>query len=142
MKDPTHAKHCANSARAFQLASQRCFEQRQISSTQIEGLPVPAIVCTAFSVELGMKALLLSQGDKAWGHDLFELFNGLTQGAQDSIVVQVGLPRSEFDAKLRKIAKAFEQWRYVYEATKDVQIDAAFLSKFAVATINALPQKA
>lgn len=46
-----------NSSKAFYIAYQRCMEQRPLSNGQIQFLVVPAIVCAAFSIELGFKAL-------------------------------------------------------------------------------------
>ena len=67
------------------------------------------------------------------------LLGKLAQTTQDSIVAKVGLPRSQFDAQLTKIAKAFDEWRYVYEAAH-VHVDAEFLSTLAKIITDALPR--
>src|SRR5437764_1354141 len=57
-----------NLARSFGIAFRRCEEQRTIGNGQFEMPIAPAIVCAAFSIELGLKALILRCGGSPWGH--------------------------------------------------------------------------
>ena len=129
-KDVSQAQ---NSSRGFYLAFQRCMEERLLPSNKVEVLLVPAVVCAAFSIELGFKTLLLRAGRSACGHNLQDLFNKLEPATQNAIVGAVGIERQEFDASLKAVCDAFVGWRYLYERAV-MNIELAFVSKLATAT--------
>lgn len=54
--DATWPKKTADS---FWLAAARNLEQRRLNPTQFQMLLIPGVVCLAFSIELGLKAILL-----------------------------------------------------------------------------------
>jgi hypothetical protein len=122
-----------NSSKAFKLAYGRCMEELSIGFDQSQILVVPAIVCAAFSVELGFKTLLLLSNVEARGHEINKLFAKIPARNQDAIVEGVGIERGDFDAALVLVANAFTNWRYIYEKTDDVHIDIDFLRKLAAA---------
>ncbi len=85
-----------------------------------EGCPVvalcPMIVCYAFATELYLKSLLPG---RRRGHRLNVLFGHLDPIAQSKIANRyagrTGRDRKALDTDLRVFAKAFEDWRYVFE---------------------------
>lgn len=125
--DDTWPKKAADS---FWLAAARSFEQRRINPTQFQMLLIPGVVCSAFSIELGMKAILLSNGKPPKTHNLVKLFELLPSAIQDRVVGACAKTRKEFGTSLESAAKLFEEWRYVYEL-EEPQIDIQFLTKLA-----------
>jgi len=91
---------------------------------------VPGVVCTAFSIELGFKALIARTTPPPRIHDLKKLFEKLPQEIQDRVVTACSPTRATFDSSLAAIANVFEEWRYVYEQ-QTVQLDMAFLQRLA-----------
>lgn len=99
----------------------------------------PGIVCSAFSLELYLKCLILLEGNKYTGtHKLDKLFQKLSQDSQTAIrngctpLLQMqniwnGVPRPpsspplpvlDFDYALQASRNAFDVFRYVYETEK------------------------
>lgn len=126
----------ANMSRSFSLASQRSDEQRQLPGGKVQWLAVPAIVCAAFSIELGLKALILRGGNAAHGHDLRRLFDALSEPVKLRITEACG-DAGAFDASLDAIAGSFNEWRYIYERDT-TEIDAHFLRRLRDAVQLAL----
>lgn len=118
------------SAHAFWLAASRNMEKRWINPTQYQMLLVPGVVCSAFSIELGLKAIIMSSGNPPKTHDLSKLFLLLPSSAQDDIVRKCGKPRDQFDKSLAAIANLFEEWRYIFE-TDEASLDNGFLDTFS-----------
>jgi HEPN domain-containing protein len=93
----------------------------------------PMVICSAFSLELYLKALILVESGKpAKGHDLKDLFSKTTPESQKIIrasyethktkldamfaaVKGVPAPKTDFDFVLHASAKAFEHFRYAFE---------------------------
>ncbi|MDP3110861.1 MAG: hypothetical protein Q8M71_02010 [Thermodesulfovibrionales bacterium] len=125
-----------NLSRSFLFAFQRCMEARQLPTGQFQLPVVPAVVCAALSVEIGFKAIILSEGNAASGHRIAELFKKISASMQDFIIKEVGLDRLAFTSSLDLVSNAFVEWRYIYE--KDgANIDSDFLTKLANATQKA-----
>ena len=132
----------AEAARAqslvFYLAAQRCNEFRPLPSGLLQYLEVPTLVCCAFSIELGLKALSLFEHGKAErGHDLKELLRVLTPGLQAQIVADTGCANT-FESDLDMVREAFEVWRYIHEKGHAVDTDLGFLQRMADAVQKAL----
>ena len=125
--DATWPKKAADS---FWLAAARSLEQRRISPTQFQMLLIPAVVCSAFSIELGIKAILLRSGQPPKTHNLAMLFEALPSAIQDQVVLACGMSRKDFDAALGEAAKLFEKWRYVYEMDEP-QVNLRFVTQLA-----------
>ena len=123
-----------NSSKSFQSAFGRCMEPRHSGPQQVQVLLVPAVVCAAFSIELGFKTLLLANNSAANGHALDRLFRRLAEGNRDAIMRRVGLDEATFDKSIAAVANAFVDWRYLYEKTGDVHLDLDFLRRLASAT--------
>ncbi len=100
------------------------------SPTQFNMPLVPGVVCTAFSIELGFKALVAKTIVPPKVHDLRKLFELLPQTVQDRVVTACSPTRASFDASIAAVANVFEEWRYIYEK-QEVQLDMAFLQRLA-----------
>jgi len=78
--------------------------------------PIPAIVCLAFSVELGFKSILIAERKAPpRDHDLHRLFYLLSGQSQANIRESLSRYAKEFDSLLESMRTAFEDWRYIYE---------------------------
>jgi hypothetical protein len=124
--DPGRAKA---TSQAFWHAAERNFEQRRIGPRQFKMPLVPAVVSAAFSVELGIKAFLLSSGAPSRGHDLAELFGKLPEELRARLAAATAAGDS-FESSLGLVARAFEEWRYIYEVSH-AEIDIGFLRALA-----------
>ncbi|WP_141215638.1 HEPN domain-containing protein [Hahella sp. CCB-MM4] len=122
-----------NSSRSFHLAFLRAMEPRSASQDKIEMLVVPGIVCAAFSIELGVKALLMEGKKEARGHELYELFSRLAPAEQAELIEMVGATNDDFVRELKSVANAFVKWRYVYEAGESVSANLDFLRQLSEA---------
>jgi hypothetical protein len=124
------ASRAKQTAHAFWLAAARSMEQRRLNTTQYQMLMVPGVVCAAFSIELGIKAMLLLAGSPPKTHNLAQLFSLLPQPIQQQIIASCGKPREAFDQSLAAIANVFDEWRYIYES-EGMNLDNSFLSSLA-----------
>lgn len=123
-------------ADSFWLAAARNFEQRRINPAQHQALLIPGVVCMAFSIELGIKAMILPAGIPPKTHNLAKLFIELPSNIQNKIIAACGTQREMFFDALSKVANSFEDWRYVYEM-ENPTIDLSFLSALADAVREA-----
>jgi hypothetical protein len=99
---------------------------------------VPGVVCVAFAIELGIKAIALAEGAQPKGHELDKLFGTLSAPEQNAIKESLGLPDPDFQKELKAAAGAFVEWRYIYEATETVSANLAFLQSFSTAVQSRL----
>lgn len=133
------AKQTYDTAKAFLIASKRADEIRITESGTFEKIVVPAIVCAAFSVEIGMKAIILAEGKRVRGHYLDDLFNELGPDSQKRIISAVNVPNypkregvtPTFSDAIKKIRNAFVDWRYIHEKNDWMEIDYTFLMQLA-----------
>jgi hypothetical protein len=93
----------------------------------------PAVVCAAFSAEVGLKTMLARGHISAKGHDLRALYLKLSPEQQYAIYESTGLSMEDFAAQLAHSRLAFSEWRYIYEGNREKCINVAFLGKFAAA---------
>lgn len=93
----------------------------------------PAIVCAAFSAEVGLKTLLDRLGIAAKGHDLRALLLKLPSELQYAIFEATGMSIEEFAGQLAHSRNAFVDWRYIYEKNGENFISIKFLGAFASA---------
>ena len=99
---------------------------------------MPTLVCYAFSVEIGLKALSLFESGKVQrGHDLKDLLRVISPGLQAQIVADSGWPNT-FESDLDMVREAFEVWRYIHEKGHAVDTDLGFLQRMAAAVQKAL----
>ena len=128
-----NAQEIINSANSFLTGADRCFEQRPLGTNQFQMPIQPAIVCTAFAIELYLKAIITIEGGSAKGHDLSALFVRLSPTSQLAIRDHLSLSKIDFTTKLQNISGAFVEWRYVFEKSS-ASIDPRFLSGVARAS--------
>ncbi|MFC3552500.1 HEPN domain-containing protein [Lysobacter cavernae] len=133
-----YAPHARMTSTAFLEAYRRCMDETA-SSGKNEAMFIPALVCAAFSAEVGLKALLLQAGKAARGHDLVRLFNRLPDELQLDIFGRMSMEASQFAANLNHVRDAFKDWRYMYEFNDERFISVAFVSNFAAAVAAANP---
>jgi HEPN domain-containing protein len=95
---------------------------------------IPSVVCLAFSVELALKAILLGTGDSARGHALDTLFSKLPPEIQTEIIQLTGIATSSFPEQLALAARAFVEWRYIYEQNGLHTVNTPFLLALREAT--------
>lgn len=122
-------------AEQFQAAFERCWNAER-SHDRIPEVPlgVPAIVCAALSVEIGLKALLLDSGIRPKReHNLERLLNALPKAIQLAIVEEVSVAYPDFACQLANAAEAFVQWRYFYDARQELNVNALFLGALGAA---------
>ena len=120
-----------NSANAFLLAAERAREQRPLGSGQLQMLLVPAVVCTAFAVELYFKGIIALENKNARGHELSKLFDRLSKESQTILIATLQLDRPNFEQKLKAISCLFVEWRYIFEQ-RSANVDFSFLEKLAL----------
>jgi hypothetical protein len=132
-------------ARKFLVAATRCMEPVTLPNGMIQQLWVPALVCCAFSVEIGIKALALHDlGGSLRGHNLGALFRELPTARQTEIADATSAyypgSREHFDADLALVADVFEEFRYVHEQAPSIggNTDLGFLQRIAAAIDSVL----
>jgi len=126
-----NVQQARNSSASFFLAFQRCMEQRSLSDGTIQWPVGPAIVCAAFSIEVGLKTLILkASGSLPGGHELAALFGKLSLPLQNAIRARLALTESDFNSSLLAANRAFSEWRYVYEC-QAASSDIGFLDMLA-----------
>lgn len=134
--DSSWVKKTAN---AFWLAAARNMEQRRINTKQFQMLAIPGVVCASFSIELGIKAILIPIHPPQKTHNLSKLFSLLPLSIQDQIIKRCNKNRVSFEKSLDEIANVFEEWRYVYES-ESIKLDADFLFSLGDAVKEAADQ--
>ena len=95
-------------------------------------LPVPAMVNSAFSAELFLKAILDENGitfNRHEGHALEHLFRLLPIDQQAAIIEDINC--ADFDRNLSCCSKVFEEFRYLHEDIfRSAGIDLKFWQAF------------
>lgn len=103
---------------AFYEAALRCErEQPLVTVPHVMPLDIPMIVCHAFSIEVYFKALG-AKVRRSDGHHLGKLFAAIDPGVRSQILASysaLGKPAACFEERLVNLARAFEDWRYLYE---------------------------
>lgn len=100
---------------------------------------IGAIVTYALSIEIGLKAILYSDGkelSKLKSHDLEKLFHLLNIENQEQIKNNLRNEdfKNYFESELKENNRAFEDWRYYYE--KNNKANSAFLKDLSEAIIK------
>lgn len=116
----------ANASRTFVLAFERCMMQRPLPDGRFEMPLVPGVVCLAFSIELGLKAMAAQGGLALKGHRLADLFGKIPSDAQAAIVAETKVDRQRFEIEMEAVSEVFVEWRYVYEQPS-ANLNLAFL---------------
>jgi hypothetical protein len=105
-------------------------------STGMPQCVIPMVVCSAFSLELFLKCLILIERGKPAGlHHLEKLFNHVDAKSRDGIrarydQLRAGIdarfakfqgpppPKTDFDSVLQMSSEAFQNFRYAHEGMK------------------------
>lgn len=118
---------------SFLSAYERCMNTTSVTEHSPQ-LLVPAVVCLAFSIEVGFKVILAREGCAMRLHPLFELYEKMKPETRQLLTYNTAMSQLHFDERLRKASTAFVDWRYIYEnaTTREVSID--FLLRLAYAT--------
>ena len=120
----------------FLVAANRASETKVVNDL-FQVAMVPGIVCAAFSIEIGLKAVVHREtGRKASStHKLDALFEEVSSDTQNKVANMLGMNLLALKEKLIGIGNAFVEWRYVYESDS-VAIDHTFLFGVANAVSN------
>jgi HEPN domain-containing protein len=122
---------------AFFAAADRCLTERPCVDGLLSIIFAPGIVCSALSIELAFKAMIIHSGHSgSKEHNLSKLFQKLSPWRQNEIIQAVASDKETFVAELEKMSVAFLEWRYVYEYP-EVQINLGFMGTLAKAVQKA-----
>jgi HEPN domain-containing protein len=116
-----------NIANSFVLAADICMKMRGLGENLFQILPIPAVVCRAFGIELYFKAILTHEGNNKKGHKLSELFSFLSPESQATLKGNFAIDGDCFTQKLGEISDSFVTWRYIYESSNE-HLDLDFLT--------------
>ena len=119
-------------ADSFLQAYRRCIDPAG------QGLGTPALICAALSAELGLKAILSSNGI-SFGreHNLRKLLDLVPPDDRTRIVEIASESYAAFEEELTKAAMAFIEWRYIYESEGPKEVNVFFVGALA----NAINQR-
>lgn len=125
-----HILRMYHQARGFQLAAERCLEERE--DPEQRTLPIQAIVNCALACEIYLKAIYAfdhTEADKIWGHHLDELYNQLPDQYKAAIESKLAFlyKKAAIERFLQEFRKIFEEYRYIYEMNSDNRIHFGFL---------------
>ncbi|MFG5408175.1 hypothetical protein ABXN37_08700 [Piscinibacter sakaiensis] len=101
---------------------------------------IPSIVCIAFAVELGLKALLYREARPIQkgksGHSLVALASEIPNDVRVRLVATLGIDDARFSEALAFDDRSFEKWRYAHEFDEGISADNEFLHRLAKALIT------
>jgi hypothetical protein len=131
-----------NSARAFSLAAERCLEARPLGREKFEMLPIPAITCIAFAIELRLKAIgVLDGGTYEFTHDLWKIYSKLPISTQQEFPLKLSMPAEQLELQLKSCSNSFVVWRYVFDY-HSAAADLDFLRRLSDASLLIAEEKA
>lgn len=127
-----------NSSIEFLEASNRAFSARVHEGVFVSSIG-PAVVCAAFAVELGLKAIFIAEKHATTeGHELHTLFVSLPEHVRQRIKEAVPTPsypmleqQRTFEDALKAENDTFVKWRYSCEGVADLTSDFGFLKQLA-----------
>jgi len=121
-------------ARHFQLAAERCMEERQLPNNQFQWLPIPYVVNAAFACELYLKGILEKNDVKIPAkHDLKCLYNLLPYNIRKIIKHTFEDKNMIFENELKMAKDLFLKWRYIHEDIlkgNEISANLAFIRLF------------
>lgn len=120
-------------SKSFREAHDRCVTYPCRDGTLAKPQYIPAVVCIAFSIEIGLKAILAFESNGQGGHNLQKLFVAVSKPRRMAIAKNTGYDDPTFEAALAGVANAFVDWRYVYESNDGLKVSEQFLMLFASA---------
>jgi hypothetical protein len=125
MNDPLQILREFN-AGSFLRAYERCMNPPD------QGLGMPALMCAAFSAELGLKELIRKLGGAVKKqHRYSDLLGLLPPNEVASIRAELTPRWPDLDAQMAKADDAFVQWRYFFESPTPIEVNVKFVADFA-----------
>ena len=118
-----------SASKSFHRGFELCYGNGLPANNGVSNAIVPAVVCLAFSIELGFKAILLGCKKPSDGHKFVELFGKLPSELRAEIERLVGGEDGGFLGSLELVSNAFVEWRYIFEEPGYHSIYIEFLSK-------------
>ncbi|MER9164419.1 hypothetical protein [Mesorhizobium sp. M0715] len=135
------AFHAAN---GFHIAAIRCGESRVVAG-EIQSPVQPMIVNYAFAIELYLKSLLIASNAAQRGHKLDELFAKLRvtdrEDIEKNFEIINGRNAQLLADDLRSYARAFEEWRYLFESRRETRIAVYSLADLARACFLTISER-
>ncbi len=119
----------------FQAAFERCWNlERKYDVAPNFILGMPALICAAFGIEVGLKALLASFGvEQQREHNLRKLLNALPANVRSEIVADVTFSYPDYEVQLSNAERAFVVWRYFYESKEQIEVNILFVGALGAA---------
>jgi hypothetical protein len=114
-------------SKEFHRGYELCFGNGLPADNGLKNALIPAVVCLAFSIELGLKSILLGCNKPSEGHKFVELFNKLPNEIKAEIESLVPSNGNEFSHRLAAVSNAFVEWRYIFEESGYHSIDIEFM---------------
>jgi hypothetical protein len=130
MDDPLQILRELN-AGSYLRAYERCMNPPD------QGLGMPALMCAAFSAELGLKELIRNCGGAVKKeHKYSDLFKLLPPNEVDLIRTDLAPRWPDLDAQMTKADGAFVKWRYFFESPTLIEVNVKFVADFARAVLK------
>ncbi len=119
----------------LQAAFERCWNTaREYDRLPAAPLGMPALICAALSVEIGLKALLFEKGfDPGREHNLRKLLDRVPLSIRAKIVSEVSATYPDFEEQLTNAEVAFVRWRYFYESKDELNVNILFVGALGAA---------
>ncbi|WP_169792251.1 HEPN domain-containing protein [Pseudohongiella spirulinae] len=119
----------------FQAAFERCWNlNREFDLAPEYILGMPALMCAALSIEIGLKSLLIESGTRPKKeHNLRLLLNALPPAIKAAIVDEVKAKYPDFQSQIANAEKAFVTWRYFYESEEHIEVNILFVGALGAA---------
>lgn len=125
MNDPFRILRELN-AGSFLRAYERC------TNPQDQGLGMPALMCAAFSAELGLKELIRKFGGTVKKeHKYSDLLTLLPKQEVNAILADLKTRWTDLDSQMSKANNAFVEWRYFFEKRTPIEVNVKFVADFA-----------
>lgn len=113
-------------AASFLRAYERCMNPPD------QGLGMPALMCAAFSAELGLKELIRKNGGVVKKeHKYLDLLGLLPRNEERSIRAALAPRWPDLDVEMAKANNVFAQWRYFFESPTPIEVNMEFVADFA-----------
>lgn len=126
-------KICLEESKAFLDVAEEIKSKESIVDIGLGADLYPFVVNSAFSCELSLKAILMTQQmSRVYGHDLHTLFQKLDEQDQGAISAKAENELNiSLDKVLNEFNNAFVEWRYAYEDS----VKGYFLELFKLAKL-------
>lgn len=120
-------------SKEFHRGFELCYGNGLTANNDVRNAIVSGIVCLAFSIELGFKAILVGRDSSSDGHNYTQLFAKLPDEIKTEIERLTVGDDSSFENQLETVSNAFIERRYIFEKPGNHKIDIEFLIKLHAA---------